>query len=274
LVFNKIIVYTKLKFILYKMSNNNIRFNPLKSKLKRLTKNSGRNSKGRITVHHKGGGHIQKLRNIDFKMDFKWGIIETIEYCPHSNSYISRVLTDKQSYCYIITPSNISIGNKFSIYSLNDNAIEIKPGNRLCLKNIPLGSLIHMIELKPGLGAKLVKAAGTSAVLLQKDKVLNYARIKLPSGEERFLSLFNKATIGSVSNKNFFLKNLKKAGNSRWLGIRPTVRGVAMNPVDHPHGGGEGKTSGGRASVTPWGRLTKGKNTRKKLNKLILKRSK
>lgn len=256
------------------MINNSTGVYPLKSKLKRLSKNGGRNVKGRITVHHQGGGHKQKVRNIDLKMNFKWGIIETIEYSPNTNSYISRILTNKKTYSYIITPEGALVGQKFDIYSLNFDSIEIKPGNRLFLKDIPLGSSIHMVELKPGLGGKMVKSAGTSAVLLQKDKVSNYARIKMPSGEQRLVSLNSKATLGSVSNKNFFLKKLKKAGNNRWRGIRPTVRGVAMNPVDHPHGGGEGKTSGGRPSVTPWGRLTKGKPTRKKFNKLILVRSK
>jgi len=252
----------------------NKKVKPLKNKLKGLSKNSGRNIKGRITVHHKGGGHKQKLRNIDSKLNFKWGVIETIEYSPNTNSYISRIVSDKNCYHYIITPSDISIGQKFYVYSLNEDSINIKPGNRLCLKNIPLGSSIHLIELKPGLGGKLVKSAGTFAVLLQKDLSSNLGRVKMPSNEERLISLNCKATIGSVSNNFFFLKKLKKAGNNRWRGIRPTVRGVAMNPVDHPHGGGEGKTSGGRVSSTPWGKLTKGKKTRKKVNKFILVRSK
>ena len=247
---------------------------PLKSKLKRLSKNGGRNVKGRITVHHQGGGHKQKARNIDLKMDFKWGIIETIEYSPNTNSFISRILTNKNLYGYIITPEGLEVGQKFHVYELNSDLIEIKLGNRLFLKDVPLGSSIHMVELKPGLGAKIVKSAGTSAVLLQKDFSSNYGRIKMPSGEQRLISLSSKATLGAVFNKNFFLKKLKKAGNNRWRGIRPTVRGVAMNPIDHPHGGGEGKTSGGRPSVTPWGHLTKGKRTRKKFNKLILVRAK
>jgi large subunit ribosomal protein L2 len=253
---------------------NNKKVHPLKNKLKRLSKNSGRNCKGRVTVHHKGGGHKQKSRSIDYKLNFKWGLIETIEYSPNTNSYISRVLTNEGNYHYIITFSDAAIGQKFYVYSLDSEDINIKSGNRLHLKNIPLGSSIHMIELKRGLGSKLVKSAGSFATLLRKDIISNFGCIRLPSGEERFISLRSMATLGSVSNNFFFLKKLKKAGNSRWRGIRPTVRGVAMNPVDHPHGGGEGKTSGGRVSVTPWGHLTKGKRTRKKVNKLILVRAK
>ena len=235
-----------------------------------LKKTGGRNNTGRITSWHKGGGHKRSYRLIDFKRQRSnvSAKVERIEYDPNRNAFIALIRYSDNVISYIIAPNEISIGDEV----ISGEKVDIKPGNAMPLKNVPIGTLVHNIELKPGKGAQLVRSAGTYAQIAGKDS--GYALLKLRSGEVRMVSLECYVTIGTVSNAD--QKNTKKgkAGRSRWLGIRPVVRGVAMNPVDHPHGGGEGKTSGGRHPVTPWGKPTKGKKTRsnKTTDKFIVKR--
>ncbi len=219
-----------------------------------------------------GGGSKRKYRIIDFKrnkLDMKAEVIR-IEYDPNRSAFISLLKYDDGELRYIITPKNISVGEKL----ISGENVDIKNGNCLPLKNIPIGTSIHNIELKPGAGAQLIRSAGSSAQIVSKE--LPYVQVKLISGEIRHINRNSKATIGEVSNPD--QKNIKlgKAGRKRYLGFRPKVRGVVMNPVDHPHGGGEGRTSGGRDPVTPWGVSTKGKKTRnnKKTNTFIIKRRK
>jgi len=237
---------------------------PEKSLLAPLSKNGGRNSYGRITVRHKGGGAKQKYRIIDFKRD-KDGIkakVAAIEYDPNRTANIALLHYVDGEKRYIIAPVGLRAGD---FVESGENA-DIKPGNSLRLMNIPVGTMIHNIELKPGKGAQLVRAAGNAAQLMAKEG--DYAQIRLPSGEVRMIRLNCKATIGQVSNLENENISIGKAGRKRWMGIRPTVRGVVMNPVDHPHGGGEGKSPIGRPSpVTPWGKPTLGLKTRKKKNK-------
>jgi large subunit ribosomal protein L2 len=243
---------------------------PLKSLLSKLTKKGGRNNLGRITVRHQGGGHKKQYRVIDFKRNIDAEhIVERIEYDPNRSAFIALIKnTDNGSFSYIIAPHNLPLGVK--IYS-GDSA-DIKVGNCMLIQNIPVGTTIHNIELKKGKGAQAVRAAGSSAQLVGKGA--GFAQVKLQSGEVRLVPFGCRATIGGVSNSD--LKNTKvgKAGRSRWKGIRPTVRGVVMNPVDHPHGGGEGKTSGGRHPVSPTGLPTKGKKTRnsKRTDRFIIKK--
>lgn len=244
---------------------------PLKSLIKGQFHNSGRNNTGKITVSHKGGGHKKKYRYIDFYRSSTDPILITrIEYDPNRSSYIALVYSSSQNYSYIICPKGLKIGDKI----LSGNISDIRIGNTFPLVNIPIGSTIHNIECYSGKGAKFVRSAGTYAQLISKDLNKKLAVVKLPSGERRYIDLNSKATLGSVSNISHNEIELGKAGRSRWLNIRPTVRGVAMNPIDHPHGGGEGKTAAGRHPVTPWGKLTKGKRTRKvkSSDKLILVR--
>lgn len=232
---------------------------PERSLLRPLKKSGGRNNRGRITVRHRGGGHKRRYRIIDFKRN-KIGVpgrIATIEYDPNRNARISLVIYADGEKRYIISPNTISVGDTV----MSGPEAEIRVGNTLPLRNIPLGSIVHCVELKAGKGAQLARAAGTSVVLAAKDD--NYAQIRLRSGEIRKVRLECMATMGEVGNGDHRHIQLGKAGRKRWLGIRPTVRGVAMNPVDHPHGGGEGKTSGGRHPVTPWGKPTKGHRTRR-----------
>ena len=232
---------------------------PHKSLVLGKKRTSGRNNLGRITVRHRGGGHKRKYRIIDFKrskLDVV-GKIKTIEYDPNRSSYISLVFYADGVKSYILTPKKIQVGDEI----LASDKAEIKPGNSLPLGNIPVGSLVHNVELKPGKGAQIARSAGSSAKLTAKEG--DIALMKLKSGEVRKISLKCIATIGEVSNSEHNLINLGKAGRKRWQGIRPTVRGVVMNPVDHPHGGGEGKTSGGRHPSTPWGKPTKGAKTRR-----------
>lgn len=237
---------------------------PEKSLLEPLKKNGGRNSYGRITVRHQGGGAKQKYRVIDFKRD-KDGIkakVAAIEYDPNRTANIALLHYADGEKRYIIAPVGLKVGDVVESGELAD----IKPGNALQLINIPVGSLVHNIELKPGKGAQLVRAAGNSAQLMAKEG--DYAQIRLPSGEVRMFMLSCRATIGQVSNIEHENISIGKAGRKRWMGVRPTVRGVVMNPVDHPHGGGEGKSPIGRPSpVTPWGKPTLGLKTRKKKNK-------
>jgi large subunit ribosomal protein L2 len=219
---------------------------------------SGRNNRGIITIRRRGGGHKRLYRIIDFKRD-RIGlnaIVETIEYDPNRSANIALVKYTDGQRRYIIAPKELKVGD--SIIS-SDNA-ELKPGNTLPLGKIPAGTTIHNIELKPGKGAQLARSAGTSAVLVAKDS--DMVQVKLPSGEVRYIRSVCKATIGFVGNSDHFNTVSGSAGRSRWLGKRPKVRGVAMNPVDHPMGGGEGKTSGGGHPVSPWGKKAKGQKTR------------
>jgi large subunit ribosomal protein L2 len=232
---------------------------PERSLLRPLKKSGGRNNHGHISVRHRGGGHKRRYRLIDFKRD-KFGVpgrVKTIEYDPNRNAFISLVVYADGEKRYIIAPKGIQPGDTIA----SGPAAEIRLGNALPLRNIPLGTALHCVELKAGKGAQLARAAGTSVTLVAKDG--DYAQIRLRSGEIRRVRLECLATIGQVGNEDHSNLEIGKAGRRRWMGIRPTVRGVAMNPIDHPHGGGEGKTSGGRHPVTPWGKPTKGYRTRR-----------
>ena len=234
---------------------------PEKSLLAPLKKKAGRNNQGKITVRHQGGGHKRQYRIIDFKRD-KDGIpgrVATIEYDPNRSAYIALIHYKDGEKRYILAPNGLKVGDQIES---GPNA-DVKRGNALPLANIPVGTIIHNIELKPGKGGQLVRAAGTEAQLLGKEG--NYAVIRLASGEMRKVLKTCRATIGAVGNKDHELVKIGKAGRSRWLGKRPAVRGSAMNPVDHPHGGGEGRAPIGRKSpMTPWGKPTLGYKTRKK----------
>lgn len=225
-----------------------------------LAKRGGRNNLGRITVRHQGGGHKRKYRIIDFlrNKDNIPAKVEKIEYDPNRTANIALLLYADGERTYIIAPKDLKVGE--TVQSGSDAPIKI--GNCLPLKKIPVGANIHCVELKKDKGAQLARSAGSSVQLLAKEA--GYALLKLKSGETRKVILDCRATIGEVGNSDHNLRALGKAGAKRWLGKRPTVRGVAMNPVDHPHGGGEGKTSGGRHPVTPWGQPTKGYKTRNK----------
>ena len=232
---------------------------PFHKLLEKKKQNSGRNNLGRITVRHRGGGHKKHYRIIDFKR-VKDGIpatVERIEYDPNRSARIALILYADGQRAYIIAPDDLSIGD---ILESGKSSI-IKTGNCLELKDIPLGSVVHCVELFPGKGAQLSRSAGTSVQVIAQEG--RYVTLRLRSGEIRRVLSECRATLGSVSNAEHQLRSIGKAGAKRWMGIRPTVRGVAMNPIDHPHGGGEGKTSGGRHPVTPWGVPTKGYRTRK-----------
>lgn len=237
---------------------------PEKSLVEPLKKKGGRNSYGRITVRHQGGGAKQKYRVIDFKRD-KEGIkakVVSIEYDPNRTANIALLHYLDGEKRYIIAPVGLNVGDMVE----SGESADIKSGNALPLANMPVGTLIHNIELKPGKGGQLVRAAGNAAQLMAKEG--GYAQVRLPSGEVRMVRLGCKATVGQVSNLEHENISIGKAGRKRWMGVRPTVRGVVMNPVDHPHGGGEGKSPIGRPSpVTPWGKPTLGLKTRKKKNK-------
>ncbi|MDQ0340189.1 large subunit ribosomal protein L2 [Caldalkalibacillus uzonensis] len=247
---------------------------PEKSLLAPLTKKAGRNNQGRITTRHRGGGHKRKYRIIDFKRnkDGVPGRVATIEYDPNRSANIALIHYVDGEKRYILHPKGLKVGDMIE----SGPEADIKVGNALPLENIPVGTVIHNIELKPGKGGQLVRAAGTEAQLLGKDG--NYAIVRLNSGEVRMIRKECRATIGQVGNVDHELVRIGKAGRSRWLGRRPTVRGSAMNPVDHPHGGGEGKAPIGRKSpMTPWGKPTLGYKTRKKNNpsdKYIIRRRK
>jgi len=233
---------------------------PEKSLTKGLSKRAGRNNQGRVTVRHQGGGNKRKYRIVDFKRD-KEGVpakVASIEYDPNRSAYLALLKYFDGEKRYILCPDKLNVGD----IVVSGKEADIKVGNSKPLKDIPVGSLIHNIELKPGQGGKLVRSAGASAQLMAKEG--NYAHIKLPSGEVRLIHRDCLATIGQVGNLDHENISLGKAGKSRWLGIRPSVRGVAMNPIDHPLGGGEGKTSGGRHPVSPTGVPAKGYRTRKK----------
>ncbi|WP_447927673.1 MULTISPECIES: 50S ribosomal protein L2 [unclassified Vreelandella] len=238
--------------------------------LEKQSKSGGRNNYGRITTRHVGGGHRQHYRLIDFKRT-KDGVpatVERLEHDPNRSAHIALLKYADGERRYIIAPKGVSAGD---VLESGVNA-PIKKGNALPLRNIPLGSTVHGIELKPGKGAQIARSAGTSAQLVAREG--NYATLRLRSGEMRKILAECRATLGEVSNSEHSLRQLGKAGAKRWRGVRPTVRGVAMNPVDHPHGGGEGRTSGGRHPVSPWGIPTKGHKTRKnkRTDKLIVRR--
>ena len=243
---------------------------PEKSLTKGKKRGSGRNNHGHITTRHKGGGHKKLYRQIDFRRN-KFDIeakVERIEYDPNRTAFIALIKYKDNELAYIIAPQRLKAGDKV----VSGERVDIKPGNALPLKNIPVGTIVHNIEMKQGKGGQLARAAGSYAQLIGKDS--GYALVRLRSGEVRLINSECLATIGAVSNSDHQNTVVAKAGRSRWKGIRPTVRGVVMNPVDHPHGGGEGKTSGGRHPVTPWGKPTKGKRTRKnkKTDKFIVRR--
>tara|TARA_B100000900_G_scaffold176112_1_gene149399 strand:- start:120 stop:944 length:825 start_codon:yes stop_codon:yes gene_type:complete len=246
---------------------------PEKSLTVALRKKGGRNNTGRITVRRRGGGHKRRYRIIDYKRD-KFGIngkVATIEYDPNRSAYISLVHYDDGEKRYILSPLDISVGTSI----VSGEKVPLKIGNALLLSNIPTGLFVHNVELIPGKGGQMVRTAGAYAQVMAHDN--GYTTLKLPSGEVRLVPERCMATIGQVGNRAFEQIVSGKAGRSRWLGRRPKVRGVVMNPVDHPHGGGEGKTSGGRHPVSPWGKPTKGYKTRKKnkkSNSMIIKRRK
>jgi len=234
------------------------------------SKTGGRNNNGRITTRHIGGGHKQHYRVIDFRRN-KDGIpatVERLEYDPNRSANIALVCYADGERRYIIAPKGVSAGDKIE----SGAAAAIKPGNTMPLQNVPVGSVVHCIELKPGKGAQIARSAGTSAQLVAREG--RYVTLRLRSGEMRKVLCECRATLGEVSNSEHSLRRLGKAGASRWRGVRPTVRGVAMNPVDHPHGGGEGRTSGGRHPVSPWGTPAKGYKTRsnKRTDKMIVRR--
>ena len=258
------------RFVVNIKTENLHKGEPYKPLVTGLKKSGGRNSYGRITTRHQGGGHKKLYRIIDFKRDKNdiEGKVERIEYDPNRSSHIALVLYKDGERRYIVAPRKLSVGD--SIISGDKTPLSI--GNSMSLLNIPIGTFVHCIEMKPGKGAQLARSAGASAQLLAKEG--NYATLRLRSGEVRKILTSCRATIGEVGHIEHNLRKLGKAGARRWRGIRPSVRGVAMNPVDHPHGGGEGKTSGGRDPVSPWGLPTKGFKTRtnRTTDKFIVRR--
>ncbi len=245
---------------------------PFEPLLTKQTKSGGRNNKGRITTRHRGGGHKRRYRTVDFKRD-KDGIparVERVEYDPNRSAHLALLLYVDGERRYVIAPRGVTAGADL----LSGANAPIKAGNCMPLRNIPVGTTVHCVELKPGKGAQLARSAGASVQLVAREGA--FAVLRLRSGEMRRVPIECRACIGEVGNHEHGLRSLGKAGANRWRGTRPTVRGVAMNPVDHPHGGGEGRSSGGRHPVTPWGQPTKGHKTRsnKRTDKMILRRRK
>jgi large subunit ribosomal protein L2 len=243
---------------------------PVKTLTEGLRSKGGRNNYGRITVRWRGGGHKRTYRMIDFrrrKFDVT-ATVERLEYDPNRTAFIALIRYDDGEQAYILAPQRLQPGDKV----VSGERADIKPGNAMPLKNIPVGTIVHNVELKPGRGGQMARAAGTYVQLVGRDAGL--ALLRMSSGEVRMVRTECMATIGAVSNPDQQNVSIGKAGRNRWKGFRPSVRGVAMNPVDHPHGGGEGRTSGGRHPVTPWGKSTKGKKTRhnKKTDGMILRR--
>ena len=242
---------------------------PVKQLTEGLTKSGGRNNAGRITARRRGGGHKRSYRIVDFKRN-KFDVaatVERLEYDPNRTAFIALIRYDDGELAYILAPQRLAPGDKV----IAGNKVDVKPGNAMPLRSIPIGTIIHNLEMKPGKGGQIARSAGSFAQLVGRDGA--YAIIRLGSGEQRLIHGDCMASVGAVSNPDQSNIKLAKAGRNRWLGKRPSVRGVAMNPVDHPHGGGEGKTSGGRHPVTPWGKPTKGKRTRsnKASDKYILR---
>jgi len=243
---------------------------PHSALLEKKSKTGGRNSNGRITVRHQGGGHKQHYRQIDFKRN-KDGVtatVERLEYDPNRTAHIALLKYSDGERRYILAPRNV----KACDVIVSGDVVSIKAGNALPLRNIPVGTIVHAMEMRPGKGAQIARSAGAYAQIAGRDGA--YVLVKLRSGEMRKMLADCRATVGEVGNQEHSLRKLGKAGAKRWKGVRPTVRGVAMNPVDHPHGGGEGRTSGGRNTVTPWGVPTRGKKTRsnKRTDKMIVRR--
>ena len=243
---------------------------PVKALPEGLTKSGGRNNAGRMTSRNRGGGHKRTYRIIDFKRSKKdvEATVERLEYDPNRSAHIALICYADGERRYIIAPRNLNAGDSI----VSGERAPIRVGNALPMRNIPVGTVVHAIEMKPGKGAQIARSAGAYAQILARDG--NYVTLRLRSGEMRKVLSDCRATIGEVGNAEHMLRSLGKAGATRWRGVRPTVRGVSMNPVDHPHGGGEGRTSGGRHPVTPWGVPTKGKKTRsnKRTDKLIVRR--
>ncbi|CAI8423636.1 MAG: 50S ribosomal protein L2 [Rhodobiaceae bacterium UBA7378] len=231
---------------------------PVKHLTEGLTKSGGRNNAGRITARRRGGGHKRSYRVIDFKrkrFDMP-ATVERLEYDPNRSAFIALIKYEDGELAYILAPQRLAPGDSV----VSGESVDVKPGNAMPLKSMPIGTIIHNIEMKPGKGGQIARSAGAFAQLVGRDQA--YAIVRLTSGEQRLILGACMATVGAVSNPDQSNIKLAKAGRNRWLGKRPSVRGVAMNPVDHPHGGGEGKTSGGRHPVTPWGKPTKGRRTR------------
>jgi len=246
---------------------------PLKSLTKGTHKTGGRNNLGRITVRHRGGGHRRRFREVDLKRDKTDvpGKVASVEYDPNRSARLALINYADGEKRYILWPTGLNVGDTV----LSGDKVDIKPGNCMPLKNMPLGTMLHNVEMKIGKGGQMIRSAGTYGQLMAKEK--GYVQIKLPSGEVRMFLDRCRATVGQLGNLDHEKISLGKAGRTRHLGLRPKVRGVVMNPVDHPHGGGEGRTSGGRHPVTPWGVPTKGYKTRKRSkpsDKFIVKRRK
>lgn len=243
---------------------------PFDALTEKKSSKAGRNNNGHVTVRHQGGGHKQHYRLVDFRRnkDGVAGRIERIEYDPNRSAHIALVCYADGERRYIVAPRGAEVGQEL----LSGPEAPIKPGNTLPIRNIPVGSTIHCVEILPGKGAQLARAAGTSVQLLAREG--DYAQLRLRSGEIRRVHVECRATVGEVGNGEHALRKIGKAGANRWRGIRPTVRGVAMNPIDHPHGGGEGRTGEGRVPVSPWGQPTKGYRTRKnkRTNSMIVQR--
>jgi len=244
---------------------------PVKTLTEGLHKTGGRNNKGRITTRHIGGGHARRYRLVDFKrrkFDVS-AVVERMEYDPNRTAFIALIKYEDGEVSYILAPQRLAIGDSV----VAGEKVDVKPGNAMRIKNIPVGTIVHNVEMRPGKGGQIARSAGTYVQIVGRDA--GHALVKLSSGELRLVPQDCMATIGAVSNADHGNVKLGKAGRKRWLGVRPTVRGVVMNPVDHPHGGGEGRTSGGRHPVSPWGKGAKGTKTRnnKRTNHLIVRRA-
>jgi large subunit ribosomal protein L2 len=242
---------------------------PVKTLTEGLTKSGGRNNQGRISMWHRGGGHKRTYRLVDFKRR-KFGVpgtVERLEYDPNRTAFIALIKYEDGELAYILAPQRLAPGDTV----IADERVDVKPGNAMPLANMPIGTIVHNVEMKVGKGGQIARAAGTYVQLVGRDS--GYAILRLNSGETRMVPADCLATVGAVSNPDNSNVSIGKAGRTRWKGRKPVVRGVAMNPIDHPHGGGEGRTSGGRHPVTPWGKSTKGKRTRsnKASDKFILR---
>jgi large subunit ribosomal protein L2 len=243
---------------------------PVKALTEGLRASGGRNNTGRITQRYRGGGHKRRYRMVDFRRtkDDVAATVERLEYDPNRTAFIALVRYEDGALSYILAPQRLKVGDKV----VSGEKVDVKPGNAMPLRSIPIGTIVHNVEMKAGKGGQIARSAGTYVQLVGRDA--GYALLRLSSGEVRMVRAECRATIGAVSNPDHQNINYGKAGRMRWLGHRPSVRGVAMNPIDHPHGGGEGRTSGGRHPVTPWGKPTKGKKTRqnKATDKFIVRR--